>query len=142
MNRAQRRKMRSQAQHTATVLAGCCFDYDATGNLVPVEHPRAVALLKRTFTVMLQNNCEPHVIQISQADARTFPRGNSDKVPDDCPSWRGVAIDVVGRGAYTLRHSKVLGAPVSIQKQIANKETKAHLTVHTSKPGFPTSHGA
>lgn len=87
MNRKQRRRMRARAQQTATVLAGCCFDYDAQGNLLPVNDPSPLALLKRAFPVMLQNNCEPHVVQITQTDARTFPRDDADSMPDDCPSW-------------------------------------------------------
>ena len=54
MNRQQRRKMQAQAQQTAAVLAGCCADCDSNGKLVAVDHPRAVALLQRAFTVMLQ----------------------------------------------------------------------------------------
>jgi len=138
MNRRERRKSRATAKAVAAVFARHCADYDAEGKLAKVRHPRAVALLERAFTVMLQNNCEPHVIQITQDDARAFPSGNKSKVPDNCSSWLGVALDVESRGTYSLRHCMVPGAPQSIQKQIAIAETKAALKVQTDKAGFPT----
>ncbi len=140
MNRQQRRKMSAQHKVTAALLARCCFDYDPEGNLIAVKHPRAVALLDKAFSVMLQNNLEPHVIQISQKDARTFPRGDSKKAPDECPSWLGVAVDVAGRGTYSLRYCRVPGAPAALEKQIAIAETKMHLSEHSRTAGFPAQY--
>ena len=137
MNRQQRRRLGAQHKVTAATLARCCFDYDASGRRIAVEQPRAVALLEKAFSVMLQNNLEPHVIQISQADARTFPRGDACDAPSDCPSWLGVAVDVAGCGTYSLRHCRVPGAPAGLEKQIAIEETKMHLAEHTRRAGFP-----
>lgn len=137
MNRAERRKARATAGKVAGIFARCCADYDRTGKQQKVTHPRAIALLERAFTVMLQNGGEPHTIELTQKDAATFPRGADTKAPEDCPSWLAVGVDREGRGTYTLRHSKVFGPDTHTAKRIAIAEAQADLAKHTAYPGFP-----
>lgn len=99
-NRAARRAMRTHAREVAELSAANAFDYTPAGHLVRVSNPRAVAVLRRVFNLMLQTG-KPVTLQISDGEAAAFPR------------WRGAGVgsvhvvaawlDVEGRCSYSLR---------------------------------------
>jgi len=144
-NRHVRRKMRAQAAEIAAGISSRCLDFE-TGSPVAVTHPRAVAVLRRAFTMMIEQ-AQPVAIQLSDSEASGFPNWRE--------SSRGMAhslavgVDVDGRASYAVRSAKASmewNGPVSplASAELAEFEAKDNLTrilMQSGIPGFDPDHG-
>ena len=132
-NRAQRRACRAVAGPTAAVLARHCFDHHA-GQLVHITQPAAVAALARAFKRMVQADCQPLAVPLSQAEAQAFPRHKPQFVQAGA-TWLAVGLDTEGRGAYALQTA--IGPDRAQAHEAARARALADLARLTARHGFP-----
>lgn len=138
ITRSERRRLRAHFEQVATLFAASCYDIGPQGRLVRIEHPKAVAALKRAFTRMLQEGCEPQVLRISDEAARGFPSYARDQPPGGCTSWLGVGLDVARRGTYCLRHIQMGGAFSPAEgRRVAEAYVLSGLDEACGYAGFP-----
>lgn len=100
MNRTERRAMRAKAKELAAKAAAQTYDYSADGRLIRVSEARAVGVLRRAFETMLRTG-EPVTMEISEAEARAFPRweDSSAGMAHVLAAW----IDASGCCSYAVR---------------------------------------
>lgn len=132
-NRAQRRACRAMAGATAAVLARHCYDHHA-GQLVQVTHPAAVAALARAFKRMVQADCQPLAVPLSQAEAQAFPRHKPQFVQAGV-TWLAVGLDLEGRGSYAMQTA--IGPDRAQAHDVARASALADLARLTARRGFP-----
>lgn len=138
-NRSARRAMRAAATDVAARAAAACYDYTASGALVRVSDPRAVAVLRRAFAMMLRSG-EPVTLQISEAEAASFPRwsGADAGMVHVMAAW----IDVDGRCAYHIR-SGAMRDPATgethaaLSADLVDALARASLAELCATSGFP-----
>lgn len=117
-NRSARRARRIAARELAAQAAAATYDYTASGDLVRVTDPRAIAVLRRAFAMTLRS-MEPITLQISEAEAASFPRwsGADAGMIHVLAAW----TDVDGRCAYHIRSGAM--------RDLATGDTHAALSV-------------
>ncbi|MDS9467930.1 hypothetical protein RGQ15_10170 [Paracoccus sp. MBLB3053] len=98
-NRAERRANKSRAKELAGKFATKSYDYDTSGILIRVENPKAIAVLRRAFTHLLERGGDPYAMQITRAEAAAFPRPSA---PEGVQHSLAVGIDVTSRATYSL----------------------------------------
>lgn len=138
-NRLKRRLLKSEAARLAARLARSCVDYTSDGQVVRVSDYKAVRVLERAFATMLREGGEPAVIEITQEAAGAFPcgRGYAATAPLDAKAWLAVGLDREGRGTYSLRHLKIIGADRAEAEALAQIAMLGELEHETTRPGFP-----
>jgi hypothetical protein len=137
-NRLRRRLLKSEAARLAAQLARSCFDYTPDGQIVRVADRKAVLVLERAFATMLRKGGEPVAIEITREAAEAFPRRRP--APDEtlgARSWLAVGVDREGRGTYSLRHLKIIGADRSKAKALAETAMLGELEREMARLGFP-----
>ena len=141
MNRADRRAMRARAAETAAKLAASAFDYSA-GQMVRVQHPRAVATLTRAFKEMLQRGGRPYATEICEGEAAAFPRWAGRNV--GMVHVLAVALDPGGQASFALRSVAARDWSGQLIRrasgEMAEATARAALAEITSYSGFPAIH--
>jgi hypothetical protein len=109
---------------------------------VRLTDPRALAVLERGFSRLLQANCTPQVLQLSRAEGLAFPRQEAAQIPQSAKAWLAVGIDPEHRATYALRW---MGGPFPdplTERAVAEALMLAELEQHVSFAGFPAGGGA
>lgn len=116
-NRTARRARRNAARDLAAQAAAVTYDFTAAGDLVRVTDPRAIAVLRRAFGLVLRS-MKAVTMQISEAEAASFPRwsGADAGMIHVLAAW----IDVDGRLAYHIRSGAI--------RDVATGDTDAALS--------------
>lgn len=137
MNRNTRRILKSEAANAAARLAGSCFDYTASGELVRVRDARAVDALERAFGAMLRQGCKPLVVQVETEAANAFPSGGQEAVPAAATSWLAVGIAREGRGTYSPRHLRIVACDRAKERALVELVMFGELGIELERGGFP-----
>jgi hypothetical protein len=135
MNRQQRRAARAVSDAAAIEMAANSFDYTPDGRLVKVTHPKAVAALRRAYSVMMDNKCAPLATRISPEAAAKFPRAK--RPLEGVKSYLAVGLDPEGRGAYSLRDIATPDAPPELEDTLNRRAALAKLQPKLQRVGFP-----
>lgn len=144
MNRTERRALRAKTREMAERAAAATFDYDDAGQLIRVTDPRAVAVLRRAFAAMIRQG-QPVTLQISEAEARAFPRWSETSA--GMVHALAVWIDGGGHCAYSLRSvaavDMLTGEPHRLAAaDLAETAARKRLAEIIAYNGFPAIHQA
>lgn len=126
-NRSTRRARRARALELASAAAAACYDYTDAGDLVKVTDPRAVAVLRRAFAMVLRTG-QPVTLELSEGEASAFPRWT--QADAGLSHMLAASVDVQGRCAYALRSAAVVDTDTGVrdpQASAALAEAKARV---------------
>ena len=134
MNRAQRRRMKAEAQPAAALMAARCYDFHGGGGLVRITKPKAVAALTRAFALLLRFGGKPVAVPIAKVEAMGFPLWRDASTPDGV-TWLAVGMDPDGRASYALQTAS---SPLkALAHDAAREKALGNLTQICATAGFP-----
>lgn len=137
-SRELRRRMAADAKALSVRLSRTAMDYDDRGRLVRVSDPRAQAVLRRAFELMLRAGGRPQVLQLAEAEAGAFPRGSAPPAPGATP-WLAVGVDAAGLATYCLRWLHVQHLDPEARRACVEVAMLDVLAQACSNPGFPVA---
>jgi hypothetical protein len=137
-SRDKRPRMAAEAKALSLRLSRTVMDYDARGSLVRVSDPRAQALLRRAFELLLRAGGKPQVLQMAEAEAAAFPRGRAAPAPGATP-WLAVGVDAAGMATYCLRWAYVQHLEPEARRACVEVAMLEVLAQAWSDPGFPVA---
>ena len=137
MNREARRALSARARDVALQLSRTAMDYNAAGQVVRVNHPRAQAALAKAYERLLRANGAPQVMRVSDDTAKAFPRAGQ-RPQADAGAWVAVGLDSAGLATYALRWLPGAADPVA-QRALAEAMMLSALSAECARPGFPVA---
>jgi hypothetical protein len=130
--------MAAEAKAISVRLSETAMDYDSRGALVRVSDPRAQAVLRRAFELLLRAGGRPQVLQLAAAEAAAFPRGCSAPEVGATP-WLAVGVDAAGLATYCLRWAQMQDLDPETRRACVEAVMLHVLAQACSNPGFPVA---
>jgi hypothetical protein len=141
MNREARRALSARARDVALQLSRVAMDYNAAGQVVRVNHPRAQAALAKAYERLLRANGAPQVMRVSDDTAKAFPRAGQ-RPQADAGAWLAVGLDRAGLASYVLRWLPGAVLDPVVERALAEAMLLSALAVECARPGFPAAGNA
>lgn len=136
-DRRRPRETKRRMQRVARQAAEGCQDYDGSGNLVPVRDAKALAVLERGFSRLLDADFTPQVLKLSRNEGLAFPRQEASEIPESAQAWLAVGMDKSGCATYVLRWLGLSFPDPVIERYLAESLMFSELCQHVSFGGFP-----
>lgn len=132
--RAQRARLRLDADRSAALLARFTLDLAPGAGALPVSDPRAVRALEQGFRHVLRHGGAPHVVRLPEETALAFPsRGGPP--PAGWAHYLAVGLDRAGRGTFVLRPIRARAPDAVTARRAIEARMLAELRLHLNDTG-------